>query len=61
MTRTETIARGTVVLFSCSAAQMLEVVRLPRTIRDRVMVDATPWIDPMLAVLDQYSRCCARG
>jgi peptide chain release factor subunit 1 len=59
VTRTETIARGTVVIFSCSAAQMLEVVRLPRTIRDRIMVDATPWIDPMLAVLDQYSRCCA--
>jgi peptide chain release factor subunit 1 len=23
------------------------------------MVDATPWIGPMLAVLDQYPRCCA--
>jgi peptide chain release factor subunit 1 len=22
------------------------------------MVDATPWIGPMLAVLDQYPRCC---
>lgn len=59
VTRTQTIARGTVAVFSCTGAQMLEVVRLPRTIRDRIMVDAAPRIHPMLAVLDQYSRCCA--
>jgi len=59
VTRTQTNVRGTVAIFSCSGAQMLEVVRLPRTIRDRIMVDATPWIHPMLAVLDQCSRCCA--
>ena len=59
VTRTETIARGTLAVFSCSGAQMLEVVQLRRTIRDRIMVDATPWIHPMRAVLDQYSRCCA--
>jgi peptide chain release factor subunit 1 len=59
VSRTEIIARGTVAVFSCSGAQMLEVVRLPRTIRDRIMVDATPWTHPMRAVLGEYSRCCA--
>ena len=57
--RTVPLARGTVAIFSCSGARMLEVVRLPRAVRDRIMVDATPWIRPMLAVLDEYRRCCA--
>jgi peptide chain release factor subunit 1 len=28
-------------------------------VRDRIIVDATPWIRPMLAVLGDYQRCCA--
>jgi peptide chain release factor subunit 1 len=56
---TEMPARGTLAIFTCSGAGVLECVRLPRAIRDRIMVDATPWIGPMLAVLDQYPRCCA--
>jgi peptide chain release factor subunit 1 len=38
---------------------MLEVVRLPRAVRDRILVDATPWARPMLAVLDEHRRCLA--
>ena len=57
--RTEMPGRGTLAIFACSGAGVLELVRLPRPVRDRIMVDATPWIGPMLAVLDQYPRCCA--
>jgi peptide chain release factor subunit 1 len=56
--RTEMPVRGTLAIFACSGAGVLELVRLPRPVRDRIMVDATPWIGPMLAVLDQYRRCC---
>jgi peptide chain release factor subunit 1 len=55
---TERPGRGTLAIFTCSGAGALECVRLPRPIGDRIMVDATPWIGPMLAVLDQYPRCC---
>lgn len=54
--RTETLGRGALAIFACSGAGVLELVRLPRPVRDRIMVDATPWIAPMLAVLDQYRR-----
>jgi peptide chain release factor subunit 1 len=57
--RTEMQGRGTLVIFGCNGAGVLELVRLPRPVRDRIMVDATPWIGPMLAVLDQYRRGCA--
>ena len=29
-----------------------------RQIRERAVVDATPWLRPMLAVLDEYHRAC---
>jgi hypothetical protein len=57
--RTEVQGRGALAIFACSGAGVLELVRLPRPVRDRIMVDATPWIGPMLAVLDQYRRGCA--
>lgn len=50
---------GALAFFSCSGAGLFEVVRLPRAVRDRIIVDATPWIRPMLAVLGDYQRCCA--
>jgi peptide chain release factor subunit 1 len=50
---------GTHAFFSCSGAGLFEVERLPRAVRDRIIVDATPWIRPMLAVLGDYQRCCA--
>jgi peptide chain release factor subunit 1 len=42
--------------FSCSGADLYEEVPLPRSVRERVMVDETPWVRPMLAVLDEYHR-----
>jgi hypothetical protein len=47
---------GGVAFFSCSAAGFFEEVTLPRAVHDRVMVDETPWVRPMLAVLDEYHR-----
>ena len=49
---------GAVALFSCSGRGFFEEVVLPRGVRDRVMVDETPWVRPMLAMLDEYHRCC---
>ncbi len=48
---------GTVALFSCSGRGFFEQVQLPRGVRDRVIVDETPWVRSMLAVLDEYQRC----
>lgn len=59
LVKDEPSGRGTLAIFSCSRGGLLEVVRLPRAVRDRIMVDETPWISPMLAVLDEYHRCCA--
>jgi hypothetical protein len=45
-----------IALFSCSGQGFLEEVRLPRQARDRIVADATPWIRPMMAVLEEYHR-----
>ena len=37
----------------------IQVIGLPRAVRERIIVDTTPAIRPMLAVLDEYRRCCA--
>ncbi|MEO3812656.1 hypothetical protein ABGB17_26950 [Sphaerisporangium sp. B11E5] len=49
---------GTLAVFSCSGEDMFERVVLPRTLRDRVVVDTTAWARPMLGVLDEYHRSC---
>ena len=49
---------GSVALFSCSGRDFFEEVQLPRSVHDRIVVDETPWVRPMLAVLDEYHRCC---
>ena len=49
---------GTVAVFACHGAGLFETVPLPRQIRERAVVDATPWLRPMLAVLDEYHRAC---
>jgi hypothetical protein len=54
-----TITPGTLAFFSCSGGGLFEVVSLPRAVRDRIIVDASPWIRPMLAVVGDYQRCCA--
>lgn len=50
---------GALAIISCSGAGALELVRLPRALRDRIMVDTTPWVRPLLAVLEEYHRCLA--
>lgn len=50
--------RGSVAIFSCSGNGFYEEIELPRRVRDRITVDGTPWVRPMLAVLDEYHRTC---
>jgi peptide chain release factor subunit 1 len=45
-------------IFSCSGRDFYEEIELPRPVRDRIVVDATPWVRPMLAVLNEYHRTC---
>jgi peptide chain release factor subunit 1 len=52
----ERFPAGGVAFFSCSGADLYEEVRLPRAVHDRVIVDETPWVRPMLAVLEEYPR-----
>jgi peptide chain release factor subunit 1 len=54
-----TLAAGTLAIFSCSAGGLFEVVSLPRAVRDRIMLDATPWVRPLLAMLAEHHRCFA--
>jgi peptide subunit release factor 1 (eRF1) len=49
---------GAVGIFSCSGRKFYEEVELPRRVRDRIQVDATPWVRPLLAVLDEFHRTC---
>ncbi|MGW4524056.1 baeRF10 domain-containing protein [Amycolatopsis sp. NPDC004378] len=49
---------GSVAFFSCSARDIFEAVQLPRAVRDRAVLDDTPLVRPMLAVLEEYARCC---
>jgi hypothetical protein len=49
---------GMMALFSCSGKGFYEEVALPRALRDRAVVDADPYVRPMLAVLDEYHRMC---
>jgi len=49
---------GTLALFCCSARDIFEEVELPRAVRDRIVLDSTPWVRPLLAVLDEYQRMC---
>ncbi|RCG29073.1 hypothetical protein DQ384_22305 [Sphaerisporangium album] len=54
----ERVESGAVAIFSCSEGGFFERVDLPRAVRCRVVIDATPWVRPMLAVLDEYHRAC---
>jgi len=55
------IGRGTigaVAVFTCGEGGLFETMLLPRKVRDQVVVDRTPYVRPLLAVLDEYHRCC---
>jgi hypothetical protein len=54
----ERLTAGSVAIFSCSGNGFYEEVQLPRRVHDRIVVDANPWVRPMLAVLDEYHRTC---
>jgi peptide subunit release factor 1 (eRF1) len=49
---------GAIAIFSCSGVGFYEEIELPRRVRDRIVVDTTPWVRPMVAVLDEYHRTC---
>ena len=45
--------------FVCSAAGIEEHVSLPAPVRDRAVVDATPYLGPLEAMLAHFRRYCA--
>jgi peptide subunit release factor 1 (eRF1) len=49
---------GTIAIFSCSGSGLYEEIPLPRRVREQVMVDKTPLVRPMLAVLGECPRAC---
>jgi peptide chain release factor subunit 1 len=49
---------STVGIFACHRAGLYEEVALPRRARDRAVVDATPYLRPLLAFLDESRRYC---
>jgi Bacterial archaeo-eukaryotic release factor family 10 len=50
---------GAVAVFGCAGRGLFEKLVLPRRVRDRIVVDASPWVRPLEAVLDEYHRCAA--
>jgi peptide chain release factor subunit 1 len=56
-TKEEHLHPHAVAFFSCSGREVFETVELPRPVRDRHVVDATAWVRPLVAVLDEYHRC----
>jgi peptide subunit release factor 1 (eRF1) len=54
----ERLQPGGLGIFASGGNGFFEQVSLPRPVRDRIVVDATPWVRPMLAVLDEYHRMC---
>lgn len=49
---------GAVGIFACAGRGVFEQVHLPHGVHNRVVVDETPWVRPLLAVLDRYHRSC---
>ena len=47
-----------VAIFACSGRGLYEEVPLPRPVRDQVIVGATPYVRPMLSLLDELHRAC---
>jgi hypothetical protein len=45
-------------MFASSARDLFEEVELPSEPKDRVLVDATPWVRPLAAVQDKAYRAC---
>ncbi|HWG60909.1 MAG TPA: hypothetical protein VG253_04280 [Streptosporangiaceae bacterium] len=47
---------GAIAIFACHGRGLFEQVSLPRALRDRLKVDAAPYVRPLLTVLDEYHR-----
>ena len=47
-----------IAIFACSGRNLYTEVPLPENVPDRVIVDATPYARPMLAVLAEHPRSC---
>jgi len=47
-----------IAIFACSGRGLYEEVPLPRPVRDQVIVGATPYVRPMLSLLDELHRAC---
>jgi peptide subunit release factor 1 (eRF1) len=46
-------------IFVCTAAGLAEYVSLPAPVRDRAVVDTTPYLGPLEAMLAHFRRYCA--
>jgi peptide chain release factor subunit 1 len=55
----EPVRPGAVAVFSCGGRGIYEQMWLPRPTRERILVDADPYVRPLLGVLDEYYRTCA--
>ncbi|HWX95688.1 MAG TPA: hypothetical protein VNZ01_02465, partial [Solirubrobacteraceae bacterium] len=56
--KSASLKAGTLSIFSCSGAGLFEAIGLPRAVRERIIVEQTAATRPMMAVLDEYRRCC---
>jgi peptide chain release factor subunit 1 len=56
--RGDELRPGSIAVFACHQEDLYEEIRLPRPVRERVVVDATPYTRPLLAVLDECHRYC---
>jgi peptide subunit release factor 1 (eRF1) len=50
---------GSMAMFLCDAAGVSERVSLPGPVRDRAIVDRTPYLGPLEAMLAHFRRYCA--
>jgi peptide chain release factor subunit 1 len=49
---------GAMAIFACNGRGLYEEIPLPRGTGPDLVVDETPFVRPMLAVLDEYHRSC---
>jgi hypothetical protein len=47
-----------IAVFACSGRELYEVVQLPRSTRERVVLDDDAWIRPLAAILDEDHPTC---
>jgi peptide subunit release factor 1 (eRF1) len=55
---TQTWRPGAMAIFACAGRGLYAEVPLPQPVADRITVDATPYVRPMLAVLEEHERSC---